>query len=189
MAFYLELDVRLQCRTADQKSSAARGRPQKGAVLKLKLRALPLSSSSSSHPVDTYSSATLVPSGDLTSPGPSRSTTLDSSLTDDSQFGLHLDETTPLLAEDVGLPVGSTGMGWPSEKSLEGEYSTRLLMSRSSLSSTMMTMMIAVTRFPFHRLRSSTNVSSQMMSPTPQPLRINHLFHHLQNKRYDDDGV
>ncbi|KAF8160156.1 hypothetical protein BJ912DRAFT_936177 [Pholiota molesta] len=116
-----KLDVRLQCRTADQKSTAARGRPQKGAVLKLKLRALPSSSTSSSRPIQPYSTDTSAPAGDLTSTAPSRSTTLDSKLTDDSQSSLHFDENTPLLAEEVGSPVGSTGMGWPSEKSLEDD--------------------------------------------------------------------
>ncbi|KAF9476164.1 hypothetical protein BDN70DRAFT_995871 [Pholiota conissans] len=119
-----KLDIRLQCRTSEAKSpsSAARGRPQNGAVLRLKLRPPP--SSSSSRPAYTSissSSITLIASGNDAAAGPSRTSTMDTQYTDESRAELSDDteERKPLLGDNVEIssPVGSDHEheGWSKE--------------------------------------------------------------------------
>ena len=77
------------CRSSDSKaSSAARGRPQGGAVLRLKLRPPPSLKSSVFAPplITSASTSTLRPGLINAEAGPSRSSTLDSVYTDDTHI-------------------------------------------------------------------------------------------------------
>lgn len=84
--FIIELEVRLMCRSADKVNSAARGRPQRGAVLRLKLRPPASFVSTLSAPplLISASSSTVRPISINADAGPSRSTTLDTVSTDES---------------------------------------------------------------------------------------------------------
>ncbi|KJA17960.1 hypothetical protein HYPSUDRAFT_70328 [Hypholoma sublateritium FD-334 SS-4] len=81
-----KIDVRLMCRSSDSKaSSASKGRPQGGAMLRLKLRPPPSLKSTVSAPslVTSTSTSTLRPGLVNAEAGPSRSSTMDSVYTDE----------------------------------------------------------------------------------------------------------